>query len=443
MKPTTKEHHRVFEVNNKLKRKLSPKIIARYTKKLLPAYCTSHYNKLICMDCNKEIGLKKDLHILSKRSVIDFANKIAIDCPHCKIPAIYDEANYVNEIRWVMALETFKEYQLVRIWQLEKDSSKYHMPKYYSKEIIRHFINEKGKITTLSMPKTNGIFNRNISFYEGEWQLLNPNSGSGSFLFHETGLICKKPEITEAVALRGYLYSKTKLPHITISNLLKSSYFETIYKHGDRNLIDFFDRIDPEANKVLKTNWSIFKQVMKHNYSIGPGIRSYLDYIQDLIDFNKDIHNPKYLFPKDWLKEHRKYTEKRRAIRRKEDYAKQLARMKEENIHYTSFYKKYFDLRFYENDLEIVPFTSVKQFMEEGDLLNHCIYENSFYKKHNTLLFSVRKNNKVAATAQISLNTGLVLQSYGKNNKKNKAAKLAKDILEKNKERILTLNKAS
>ena len=69
-----------------------------------------------------------------------------------------------------------------------------------------------------------------------------------------------------------------------------------------------------------------------------------------------------------------------------------------------------------EDELTIKTLDSVREYMEEGGTLHHCIYESEYFSKPNTLCLSARVNGQSVETIEIDLKKKKVVQCRGKFN---------------------------
>lgn len=94
--------------------------------------------------------------------------------------------------------------------------------------------------------------------------------------------------------------------------------------------------------------------------------------------------------------------------------------------HYFKAKKQFFGLVFSEKNISINVIETVKEFLEEGCIHNHCVFTNEYYKKQNSLVLSAKVNGVHTETIQVSLQNLEILQSRGKGNK---ASKYNKEII--------------
>lgn len=81
-------------------------------------------------------------------------------------------------------------------------------------------------------------------------------------------------------------------------------------------------------------------------------------------------------------------------------------------IRYKKNKKAFLNLRFVNEDIEIVFLNSIEEFKREGHIMRNCLYHNKYYDE-NSLIFSVRESGRPVADLEIDLNTFEVLQCCG------------------------------
>lgn len=101
--------------------------------------------------------------------------------------------------------------------------------------------------------------------------------------------------------------------------------------------------------------------------------------------------------------------------RAKECTEKKLAKLGKEKASFIERRSRFFGLSFHGQNVTIVCIKSVDEVAEEGILLHHCVFNNGYYKKPDSLLLSARDNSsqKPVETIELSLKTFEILQSRG------------------------------
>jgi hypothetical protein len=157
----------------------------------------------------------------------------------------------------------------------------------------------------------------------------------------------------------------------------------------------------------------------------------WFDYLSLLYYFRKDLRNPKYICPENLKKEHDKYVEKKRKRDMKEKQERLRNKIKEAEIHYKRDKQQFFNIHISSGQSTICPLCSVKEFLEESETLKHCVFDNEYYSKKDSLIMSAKVNGIRTETIEISLNKWTIIQCQGYENKNSpfhdKIVQLVKD----------------
>ena len=150
-----------------------------------------------------------------------------------------------------------------------------------------------------------------------------------------------------------------------------------------------------------KRQWQL---LTKWKYKIPQKeMQTYIDYLELLESFDRDLHSPKYLMPKDIKKAHDHYLKLKE--NRKYTFSKEQA-----NEYFT---RNKFLIPFEASSSGIVikPLTTLKQVKDEGIEQRNCLFTNEYWKQKDNLLFTSFVNGKKAETIQFSINKNEVVQS--------------------------------
>ena len=190
-----------------------------------------------------------------------------------------------------------------------------------------------------------------------------------------------------------------------IVSVLTDPISEILLKRGYRNL--FVERLRVDS-KLINVPWEAINVATRHKYKFTD-VRTWCDYIGDLQELGLDIHSPHYLCPENLARTHFQMQARRaKKTTRKED----LAKAEQENPAYVQKMAPYFGLEFTDHELTIRTLRSVKEVLEEGNHLGHCVFRCGYYKNGN-LLMTARVDGKRAETVEISTKEFTVLQSRG------------------------------
>lgn len=90
------------------------------------------------------------------------------------------------------------------------------------------------------------------------------------------------------------------------------------------------------------------------------------------------------------------------------------------NKKYVQEKKKFLDLSFNDGVIHVEPLRSVKEFLEEGTELGHCIFTNKYFDLKHSLLLSAKIDKTRIETVELSLSKMEVVQARGLGNKPTK-----------------------
>src|SRR6218665_1323824 len=328
----------------------------------------------------------------------------------------YTSTNY-SDIAYMTVLDTIKGFQVVRIVFLKKSMKKKEASTCFGKEVMQHWISPEGTITSMSLNV------QGMSRYYDQWifsseMSVKPNSFQQDSKFTIEGFkTYPKRKISARIKRNGFKNSFYGLiPQKLFSALLNDSKAETLLKAGQIPLLKA--RIDSKYNKI-DDYWSSIKICIRNSYKVK-SYSTWVDYLNFLEYFGKDIRSPKYVCSLNMFYEHDKLVEKKRILQQKIDLELQRERIEEYQIKYAQEKAKYFGLQFKNENLTISVIEYVQDFMIAGDELNHCVFTNECYAKEHSLLLSAKVNEVLCETIEISLDSFRILQARGFKNKPTK-----------------------
>ena len=127
--------------------------------------------------------------------------------------------------------------------------------------------------------------------------------------------------------------------------------------------------------------------------------------------FGKDTSNPKYVCPSDLKAEHDKLVAKRNRQMEREQTERARQRAIEDEENYMKAKGIFFGLVFSDSLICVKVIESVKEMLEEGRLMHHCV--GGYHNKTNSLILSATIDGKRIETIEVSLTTLEVVQSRG------------------------------
>lgn len=360
-------------------------------------------SRVICMDCGENFSP-------------DIVSRKRATCPSCntklKIENTRKRTDYQTEI--FATAEVCGRFQIIRHFEVYGKYRAGSKADLYTYEILQYWIDDKGKVTMIGR-------NHNTQGYcdswGGDWSIRKNNNRS---IYHWNGMKYK---------IYPYKYHpnsefKTEYKRLGIDHRLdglmildaikvlpKNNKAETLLKAKQYSLLAQCRDYDYK----IRNNWPSIKICMRNRYKVKES-DLWLDYLDLLKAFNKDIRNAHYVCPKDLKKEHDILVEKRNVIRS----AQKLARKKEKAINDQKQYQKekgkYFGLQLSKKDISIKVLEHVNDFVEESEKLQHCLFSNDYHKRKDSLILKAEVLGQSVETIEVCLKSFTVLQSRGKFN---------------------------
>lgn len=424
MKPTTKLQVQVIELSAQLP-KITPKQSEWAYKKCFDTYATRLRNNIYCLECG---------HTWKDDSPEWHNEILSPTCPKCQSKLeMFKHNGNCRKTEYFMVLTTKNDFQVQRVIIIHKDMKKKIEARNHFVEVCQHWIGLDGKKTTISLAcNGNSMYYDNWSYGSG---LEVRGQSNNNNLRDNLNILAIYPErkilpIIKRNGFKGKFYDMP--PYKVFHALIKDSLSETLLK---TNQIAFFKHRVDNA-KIPITPVSItwlppIKVCIRNNY-IVKDVSLWMDYVQLLIYFRKDTKNAKYVCPPNLKVAHDKLVDKKRVIQNKENFEKMKSEIETAQVQYITQKKMFFGLEFVSKNITVKVIESVKQFMDDGDELKHCLFTNEYYKKADSLVLSACFGNKTVETVEVSLSKMKILQSRGERNIATKYNKEIIDLVNKN-----------
>ena len=224
--------------------------------------------------------------------------------------------------------------------------------------------------------------------------------------------------------------------------------------HIIENRVQFFDdmRTNPQLCSVIRYGGlemlglvsgehrqqyiTAVKIANRHHY-MPDDKRMWMDYLHDLIELDKDLHNPFYVCPED-LREahdkfHRIYVREKEKIEKERRLQELIARSKP----YADRINPFLQLAWITDQYAVFVCPSVADMVEEGQKMHHCVGSMGYDKKPDSLiLFCRTPNGDRISTIEYSISRGKVLQNRAACNKVPLYLDEVNKMLEKDADRI-------
>jgi len=355
-------------------------------------------------------------------------------CPSCgKTLKIIQGNGNRSSCEYVSKFEVAGEYQVVRFFFMTKYTKKKTKVYFSVSEVMRHFVGRDGKAKHMmkktmgfSMYYDNWIRSSEIEFREGRNYSYNRRLGIIPFAYLPGSKFL--PEILRnGFRRKFYKYSPAEF----FSLLLTDPRFETLVKAGQDKLVKAYD----VRKDLIERHWKSVRICMRNGYK-PIDATDWLDCLELLDYFGKDLNSPKYVCPEDLAKFHERLERKKRLHDAEVKLKRLKAEIEQAQKDYEERMSRFFVLRFEQDDLVVRPITTVKEFLLEGMELGHCVFSNEYYKKKDTLVLSATRGEERIETVEVNLARMTVVQSRGNNNKPTEYSRIITDLVRSNMDRI-------
>ncbi|MDY5812916.1 MAG: PcfJ domain-containing protein [Bacteroides sp.] len=397
MKPKTKIQKEVVELSNQLPTMTSAQ------KEWAFRHCFKHFairrgnGTNTCSECGHSW---KSTHILADAVC-------GCNCPHCGMKLeIMPSRKFVFQDEGYMGIvKVFKGWQVIRYFLLNSLVRKGEKVKYDATEVVQRWMNPQGKSVVIARLRT-------MNYWRDGWIFGSPMEVRARDKFYDftrTPIYPKwsvLPEIKRN-GFKGQLHELS--PYELFSAILTDSKAETLLK---ANQIPLLRHLIRQGYGSLDTDWASVRICIRNGYIIPDG-SIWCDYIEMLRRKGKDIRSPKYICPIDLNREHDRRRNELRRQREKEEKAKKRQKAMEDEKRFHELKSKFFGISFTDGIIQVRVLDSVHEYLEEGISMHHCVFNNAYYLKEDSLILSATIEGKRIETIEVNLNTLKVVQSRG------------------------------
>lgn len=340
-------------------------------------------------------------------------------CPACagKLKMMPCNQVHFKETEYFAVIERCAGFQVVRLVISHKHMKKNFTPTYFHKEVMQHWINPEGEVRTFAL--STNVFSSTLD----AWKFYSPLEIKPKDFIRNAKFYINPyrvyPQMKTLPILKrnGFKTSVYDIaPHLLFSSLLSDPIAETLLKSRQLNLLQYYLGA---SRQQIKRNWQAVKTVIRNNYKIAD-VPIWEDYMELLRYFKKDLYCALYVCPDNLHKAHDHLVQKKRELLRKKKLQDLRLEIEKAQKRYASDKKRFFGLSFHDGELCISVIEEVRDFMQEGDDLRHCVFTNEYYGRKDSLILSAKMGEKSLETIEISLSKMEVLQCRGLKNKPSK-----------------------
>jgi len=338
-------------------------------------------------------------------------------CPNCNAQLkVETTKKRTFSTRYYMTVITaHKGYEVLRTVMLLCSVKVGEMPQYSHTEVMQRWLAPDGKHCTFALLRqTMGTCYYDAWIFHSDLELRTEKSNPYSECVYDrifTGVVYPRQKLIPELKRTGYkkaLYGQKPLD--LFSTLLTDPRAETLMKTGNTKLLK---RLMDSGWKNIDNYWHSVRICIRNGYKIKDATM-WCDYIDFLRFFGKDLHNAKYVCPADLKAEHDRYMLKKAKADAQAELEKQLQKEDE----FRAIKAKFFGLIFSDGRISVRVLESVKEIIEEGTLMHHCV--GNYHSKEDSLILSATIDGKRIETVEVSLSKLRVIQCRGLCNKNTK-----------------------
>ena len=359
-------------------------------------------SRVICMDCGQKFS--PDL-VKRKRAI----------CPHCntKLTIELSRCRTDKQHTYFAIAEIYGEFQVIHNFELYAYYKVDKPAHYFIQEILQHWILPNGKREVVAR-------NHSVNWYMDSWNgnmeirkhypKYYDNSGDKYDVYPHK----YHPDSVFKAEYRRYGID-CKLQGLTFLEAIKllpvNPKAETLLKAKQYQLLGYCQSHGYRIDRF----WSSIRICMRNNYKVSDA-SIWIDYLELISYFQKDLHNAHYVCPKNLKKEHDRLVKKKRRIQELEKAERKKKKAAEAEMQFKELKECFFGIEFSDGPISVKVLTSVQDHVEEGDILHHCVFTNDYHLKPDSLILSATVDGVKAETIELSLSKLRVVQCRGKFN---------------------------
>jgi hypothetical protein len=402
MKPKTKFQQQAVELSKKL-----PKITGAQVKYAFQN-CFEHIAKrtkkgvITCLECGHSWQ--------GKHTLAD--SVCGCTCPDCgQELKVCDTRKFsFNDSQYFGMMTTFGDMQVLRCFSLTVLRRVGKPAQYDCHEVVQRWIAPDGRHATLALPRKMSVMYYDRWDYGSSLEIRREHRSQdiapARYYPHSRFI----PEL-ERNGFKGEYHRIA--PFNLFRAILSDSRAETLLKAGQPELLRYFISRKFEAFNDV---WPSVKICIRNGYTVKDA-QIWIDYINLLRFFGKDLHNAKYVCPADLNAEHDRYVRKKHESAERERMEKARKKAVEDEADFHRMKSRYFGLCLTDGDIQVRMLESVEEVMREGDTMKHCVFACGYHLDPDSLILSACVNGQKVETVEFSLSRMEVIQCRGKHNR--------------------------
>lgn len=366
-------------------------------------HCFKHYGKrnakgvITCTECGH-----------AWKSGHSLADTICgCTCPNCgtALEVTDTRKRVFTDCEYFSIITTCKGYQVIRFFFVRSRQKVGQKAEYSICEVAQRWIAPDGRSETVARLRGMSILYYDLWIEDSPMEIRKNNGHK----VYDIDPICTYPRrrIIPEIKRNGFDGNfHGILPYDFFKSILSNSKAETLLKAGQYQMLRYY--VCHHFN--LSEYWQSVKICIRNGYTIQDA-SMWRDTVDLLRHFGKDIHNPKYVCPKDLKAGHGRLVLKRNLQAERERTEKERQEALENEESYMKAKGMFFGLTFTDNLILVKVIESVAEMFAEGRALHHCV--GSYHNKADSLILSARIGKQRIETVEVDLRTLKVVQSRG------------------------------
>ena len=227
-------------------------------------------------------------------------------CPKCKKQRKIDKTRkrVFKSDDHFRIITTFHEYQVIRFVHIFQYLKVGQPAIYNCQEVVQHWISPKGKRTIIAKLSSGYNNYRNFWYWSGKMEVRSTDGDT----YYPCSKTYPKQKIMPEIIRNGFTNEYHDLhPSNFFKFILTTPRAETLLKAGQIKLFTYYY----SKRDLIDKYWPSIRICLRNNYIITDA-STWIDQLEYLKKYGKDLLNAKYVCPDDLDKEHAKYIKKER-----------------------------------------------------------------------------------------------------------------------------------
>jgi hypothetical protein len=274
--------------------------------------------------------------------------------------------------------------------------------RYAHQEVVQRWIAPDGRYATVARLRPMGYFVHGWSWTSP----LEIRPEKQMYNITPTRIYPRVKYLPELIQ-RGYEGAYGKLtPFDLMQSLLAHPQAETLYKAGQRALLEYFIC----NSRKLADYWPSVRIAIRNGYKIEDA-GMWRDYIDLLRFFGRDLHSAHYVCPADLKAEHDRYVAKRQAFHERQQIERKMEQARQWEERFREMKARFFGIEFTDGTISVRVIKSVAEMMVEGVKMHHCV--GGYHDREDSLILSATIGGERLETVEFSLSRLMVVQCRG------------------------------